>query len=548
MNNSDEPKWDVLARRYRLDEQTEWHKLLAHFDLAQGFDLVVLLVPEADGATLCRHELEQYLAHENRALRALELTTPEALNRLPEHFLEATCDDNTALLWVEAVAPDYTPDYAQWRAAWENALARLNAFRNPIRERFQCTLVFVGAPWLGEVMREIAPDLWSVRTFVARIETAPQRSSSPNSQTGFATSDQNSADSPDPEFALQYAEKLRGVTGKELELTDMLHRAGEGFASRHDWRRAEKSYAEALEIKQNSGATPESQLATLNELCYAYLTLGQVQRSLDLAEQQVALAREVGDRSNEGNALCNLGNAYECLGDARHAIESYEQALVISREIEDRSGEGSDLGNLGIAYSNSGETQRAIELYEEQLAISREMGDRRGEGRALGNLGNAYSDLGETRRAIELYEQQLDIVHETGDRRGEGTALGNLGNAYESLGDTPRAIEFHEQALVISREIGDRRGEGSDLGNLGNAYWSLREIQRAVEFYEQALVISREIGDRRSESKSLWNLSLALNELAIQQLESALEIYEEIESPQDKIEKARRLLTRWRDS
>ena len=508
MNNSDEPKWDVLTRRYRLDAQTEWHKLLAHFDLAQGFDLVVLLVPEADGATLCRHELERHLAPENRALRALELANPEALNRLPEHFLEATCDDNTALLWVEAVAPDYTPDYAQWRAAWENALARLNAFRNPIRERFQCTLVFVGAPWLGEVMREIAPDLWSVRTFVARIETAPQRFNSSNTQKGFVTSDPNSADNPDPEFALQYADKLRGAAGKELELAEMLHRAGEGFASRHDWRRAEEFYAESLEFKQRFEATPKSQLETFNKLCWACLTLGQVQRSLELAEQALVIARETGNRYDEGTALGNMGNAYSNLKETQRAIEFHEQALVIAREIGNRHNEVSAVGNLGIAYSDLGETQRAIEFYEQQLTISREIGDRRGEDTALGNLGNAYSDLGETRRAIEFYEQQLTISREIGDRRGEGMALSNKGVAYLDLGKAQRAIELTEQALIIYHEIGHRRGEGN----------------------------------------SLWTMSLALNELAIQHLESALEIYEEIDLPQAEIENARQLLTRWRDA
>ncbi|MFZ2644030.1 MAG: tetratricopeptide repeat protein, partial [Verrucomicrobiia bacterium] len=61
-------------------------------------------------------------------------------------------------------------------------------------------------------------------------------------------------------------------------------------------------------------------------------------------EAQLAAAREIGDRQNEGIALGNLGIAYAALGDARKAIEYYEQRLVIAREIGDRRGECNALG------------------------------------------------------------------------------------------------------------------------------------------------------------------------------------------------------------
>ena len=47
------------------------------------------------------------------------------------------------------------------------------------------------------------------------------------------------------------------------------------------------------------------------------------------------IAREIGDRRNEGNHLGNLGNAYSDLSQVEKAIEYYEQALVIGKEIKD---------------------------------------------------------------------------------------------------------------------------------------------------------------------------------------------------------------------
>ena len=70
--------------------------------------------------------------------------------------------------------------------------------------------------------------------------------------------------------------------------------------------------------------------------------------------------------AGRAEALSNLGNAYAALGDTRKAIELYEQRLVIAREIGDRRGEGNSLGNLGSAYNALGDTRRAIEHYEQR--------------------------------------------------------------------------------------------------------------------------------------------------------------------------------------
>ncbi|RIK16160.1 MAG: hypothetical protein DCC52_17950, partial [Chloroflexi bacterium] len=58
-------------------------------------------------------------------------------------------------------------------------------------------------------------------------------------------------------------------------------------------------------------------------------------------------------------------------GDARQAIAFYEQRLVIAREIGDRRGEGNALGNLGNAYADLGDARQAIAFYEQHLVIAR---------------------------------------------------------------------------------------------------------------------------------------------------------------------------------
>jgi tetratricopeptide (TPR) repeat protein len=253
-------------------------------------------------------------------------------------------------------------------------------------------------------------------------------------------------------------------------------------------------------------------------------------------ENALTAARKLGDHSDEGNSLGDMGNAYLRLGDYRKAIDYHEQSLIISREIGNRLGEGASLGNLGTTYANLGDYRKAIDYHEQSLTISREIGNRSGEGASLSNLGTIYTNLGDYRKAIDYHEQSLTISREIGNRSGEGISLGSLGNAYFRSGKYWEVIDYHEQHLAISREIGDRLGEGNSLGNLGNAYGRLGDYRKAIDYHEQSLTISREIGDRSGEGNSLGSLGnayfkLGEKEKACGLWKEALAIFEVIESP-----------------
>ncbi len=198
-------------------------------------------------------------------------------------------------------------------------------------------------------------------------------------------------------------------------------------------------------------------------------------------------ASENKSMNNEIAKICsNFSEAGSILGLRLYPLENsnwLEAALASARQINDRTAEGDHLSNLGLAYFDRGESRKSIEYYEQALKISREIGDRQGEGNNLDNLGSAYFHLGESRRAIEYHELALKISRDIGDHRGEGNNLGNLGLAYSSLGELRKAVEYYDQALKIALDIGDLRNEGIYLGNLGNIYFHLGEPRKAIEYH-----------------------------------------------------------------
>jgi tetratricopeptide (TPR) repeat protein len=212
-----------------------------------------------------------------------------------------------------------------------------------------------------------------------------------------------------------------------------------------------------------------------------------------------------------------LGSSYYLLGRFTRAIDLYEQALAIAREVGDRDGEAVVLGGLGNNYYDLGQTPKAIELLEQAVAIARETGNRQLETSALGNLAVCYSDLGQIRRAIELTEQALASDRETGNRYSEAVDLGNLGGGYADLGQIPRAIELYEQALAIARQLGYRLVEAVSLAVLGEAHGALGLWDQGTKHCRQAIEIADAIGNAQTQNKArgiLARIQLLAGDLA----------------------------------
>jgi tetratricopeptide (TPR) repeat protein len=63
--------------------------------------------------------------------------------------------------------------------------------------------------------------------------------------------------------------------------------------------------------------------------------MDEMPKAIQFYEQQLLIAREIGDRRGEGNALWNMSLALNELGQRAQAIEHAEQSLEIYEQIED---------------------------------------------------------------------------------------------------------------------------------------------------------------------------------------------------------------------
>lgn len=310
MDTDERNEGSAIGRRYGQSAANEWQRVLSHFALGDGFALLVLIVPDRDGMQLCRDELERWLVGHGKHWIHWKPATPRELREVSILLLNREPEPRLGAVWIAAVVPRSAPDFPAWEAAWRRTLEGLNQQRNPLRRHFDCPLLIVGAPWIVPLFRDVAPDLWSVRSQVVRIEPererARQRMNEAIQETARRTAPR--AGAPDPALALWEAERLRDVRGRERERASMLIRAGIGLFGRNDPHRAEIILREAVNLTAATGEMTSHGIA-MHGLARAILDQGRAAEAEEAFRRALALAEEGGATAvSRGTTMHELGH------------------------------------------------------------------------------------------------------------------------------------------------------------------------------------------------------------------------------------------------
>ncbi len=242
-----------------------------------------------------------------------------------------------------------------------------------------------------------------------------------------------------------------------------------------------------------------------NGIARYYWMSGDYSNALLYLSKQMKIYEKIGDKSNVGTALGNIGLIYMDRGDYPKALDSYFKALKISEEAGDNKSIGRNLCNIGLLYTYLLDYPKSLDYCSRSLKIATEAGDRRTVRNSLGNIGNAYlsqglisSDSSEKtelfKKAQDYYFKTLIISEELGDQPGITLALGNIGAAYSEQKDYTKALPFYFKALKIAEEVSDKEGIARNLGNIGSVYALLKKHKEGEDYLLRAVAISDSIG------------------------------------------------------
>lgn len=163
----------------------------------------------------------------------------------------------------------------------------------------------------------------------------------------------------------------------------VLGNLGGAYSALGKTRRAIKFYKQCLSVAREVGDR-RSEGITLRNLGNIYSNSYKTRRAIEFYEQSLSISREIGDRVGEADTLRLIGNAYingvddngfhfYDLNKTRRAIEFYEQDLAIAREIGDRRRECNALWDTALAMEEMEDYTQTIVYAKAALVICEEI-------------------------------------------------------------------------------------------------------------------------------------------------------------------------------
>jgi DNA-binding CsgD family transcriptional regulator/tetratricopeptide (TPR) repeat protein len=230
-------------------------------------------------------------------------------------------------------------------------------------------------------------------------------------------------------------------------------------------------------------------------------------------EESLALARAVGAREEEAQALNYLGGALAFLGDYPDAIEHLRAAVRIARETTAQARSLSQYENLSEVLSEAGHLEHARDIAAEGIAVARKVGLERSYGLVLMGRGALCAlGLGRTMEAGELTKAALELGEQTFFAFNALEARGR----YELVRGDLDAADRH---LAAAEAMGSRTGDPMWAGPVAAARAELAlwrgEAQMAAEIVRKTLAIAPERQCLQHTSELHAVGARALTELAI---------------------------------
>jgi DNA-binding CsgD family transcriptional regulator len=230
-----------------------------------------------------------------------------------------------------------------------------------------------------------------------------------------------------------------------------LNSLGTVAAQQGDNERARELLQENLEVIEELAAegdpeTPLKKYYVFNLLgILAINEEGDYARAATLWEENLALAREVGDDHLIGISLTSLGHVALLQRDFERAKSRCEEALALAHELGSAGVEIAppNLINLGLASVGLGEHERAMGSFEEALVKS--------------------EDMGRTPQVIETVEGMASLAGAMGNaaRAAHLWGAAEAARAVTGIGVfTPDELALHEPHLASARtELGEAAWE-----------------------------------------------------------------------------------------
>lgn len=224
---------------------------------------------------------------------------------------------------------------------------------------------------------------------------------------------------------------------------------------------SEERTAEALEVlhqvADEAPATSPLRMKALRHIAHVQHDTAHPERALGPCDAALALARSHGARAWEAD-LVALRSSIRANAGIGGGEAELRDAIALAQEVGDRSQEAMLWNNLGVHYSRGPQHDVARRHYLRALALWEGVGTRRDRAWVLQNLAALAFQEGDPEAAAPQLEEAIRLFRLVGDRRTEGRRQKLLSRIWMSRGHLDRAHAALDEGESVLRSIGDDIG------------------------------------------------------------------------------------------
>jgi ATP/maltotriose-dependent transcriptional regulator MalT len=299
----------------------------------------------------------------------------------------------------------------------------------------------------------------------------------------------------------------QGEAGYSMETALRLGGALRAFWLRHGPMSEGRTFLERA-LTASKGVVTATRAKSLLAATSLATHLGNMDRAESMAQESLALCRELRDTWGIAHSLLQLGRAASYRGNFPVARPLLEEALALCREVGNTWGITLALEELGYLALQQGDHVRARTLLEEGLANYRELGDTLNIAATHLYLAEIhFVSQGDQATVRALLEEGFALCREVGNTWGIALSFFLSGWVAMQQGDAATARELAEESLGLYRETGEGRSIAEALSLLGRVEARQGDHVRARALFEESLAIARKVDHKLNIPSCLEGLA-----------------------------------------
>lgn len=286
--------------------------------------------------------------------------------------------------------------------------------------------------------------------------------------------------------------------GDEMKTLAYATLAGDVALRRYAHTEAIAHYSQALEIAQRSEASPEHLLHLYICRGRAFELSGQYPQALANYQEMKARAHQRGDDALGLAALIARATLYAtptAKFDPTQAQMLADQALALARDLGDRRAEAKTLWLLLLINIFTGHPREAVAYGEQSLAIARELGLHEQLAFTLNDITYAYLVVtDQVDHALEALSEARTLWQAQGNLPMLAGTLVSLSEFYQFAGDYEQALALSEEAYRIGQSIGNLWDQSYSRMMIGNVYLDRGQVDQAIAIMEESIRLGEQAG------------------------------------------------------